>query len=58
MKAVKMMGVDTKVRRLINDLRISEMKAAKTFRLLLMITVVLCKCFHFDPYFPENHQWY
>jgi hypothetical protein len=46
MKAVKMLGADTTVRNLINGLRMSEMKAAKPFRSLLMITVVLCKYFH------------
>ena len=43
LKAIKMMGMERRVHRLVSNLRLDEMRAAKTFRKLLAITAVLCE---------------
>lgn len=43
LKAIKMMGMERRVHRLVSNLRLDEMTAAKTFRKLLSLTAVLCK---------------
>ncbi len=43
LKAIKMMGMERRVQVLVSNLRLDEMRAAKTFRKLLSLTAVLCK---------------
>ena len=50
LKAIKMLGMESRVHRLVSNLRLAEMKAAKPFRKLLTITAVLCE--YPSPFLP------
>lgn len=50
LKAIKMMGMEMRVHRLVSNLRLDEMKAAKPFRKLLTITAALCE--YSSPFLP------
>ncbi len=45
-KSVKMMGLTKRVWKLLQDLRLEEIKASLGFRNLITRSVVLCECFH------------
>ena len=50
MKAVKMLNLSGVMAKIIQDLRIEEIRTSKWFRQLLIYNALLCKCFYSDDY--------